>query len=116
MAPDDKPFTPGEIMKAFTLRNSNEALVAAVAALSLFSAVVTVTLAPRMAQAADVVDSRELEYLSDGQRQHPAGRIEIAGLESRRRRARGIVYRLPVIEEIGDGEGEARAIRPRMIA
>lgn len=45
-------------MKTFTLRRSNEALAAAVAAFSLLSAVATVSLAPRMAQAADVVDSR----------------------------------------------------------
>jgi hypothetical protein len=45
-------------MKTFALRYSNEALVVAVAALSLFSAVATVTLAPQMAQAADIVDSR----------------------------------------------------------
>jgi UrcA family protein len=45
-------------MKTFTLRNSNEALVAAVAAFSLLSAVATVCLAPQMARAADVVDSR----------------------------------------------------------
>lgn len=39
-------------MKTFVLRYRNEVLVAAVAAFLLFSAVVTVTLAPLMAEAA----------------------------------------------------------------
>jgi UrcA family protein len=59
MTPDDKPFTSRETdMKTFTLRNSNEALVAAVAAFSLVSAAATVSLAPQMAQAADMVNDR----------------------------------------------------------
>jgi hypothetical protein len=63
-------------MKTLTLRNSNEALVAAVAALSLFSAVVTITLAPRMAQAAYVADSRAVAIASASCPRH---RVPIAG-------------------------------------
>lgn len=72
-------------MKTFTLRNSNEALVAAVAALSLVSAVATVSLAPRMARAADVVDSRAVTvHYSDLNMNTEAG---VAALYNRIRHA-----------------------------
>ena len=72
-------------MKAFTLHNSNEALVAAVAALLLVSAAAMVFLAPQMARAADVVDGRTVTvHYSDLNTNTEAG---VAALYNRIRHA-----------------------------
>jgi UrcA family protein len=72
-------------MKTFTLRSSNKVLVAAVVALSLGSAVATVTLVPQLALAADGADSRSLTvHYSDLNMNTEAG---VASLYSRIRHA-----------------------------